>query len=103
MAVSTTGDAATVDARDRRAAEEAMTVTPFGPAMFEVYTTDSVYRVDIRDGRCTCDDYRHREPDGGCKHIRRVLFAIGARDIPAGVDVDYVLRTRPAVTEGGER
>lgn len=88
-----------VDDRDRRAAEEAMTVVGFGPAMFEVYTASEVYRVDVRDGRCTCDDYRYREPEKGCKHIRRVHFAIGARHVPAGVDVDHVLATRPAVQE----
>jgi hypothetical protein len=85
-----------VDDRDRRAASEAMTVVGVGPAMFEVYTASDRYRVDVRDSRCTCDDYRYREPDEGCKHIRRVHMAVGARDIPAGVAVDYVLAQRTA-------
>jgi hypothetical protein len=87
-----------VDDRDRRAASEAMTVVGFGPAMFEVFTAGSCYRVDLRDTRCTCDDWKYREPENGCKHIRRTLMAIGGRDIPRGVDVDPVLAQRPAVT-----
>jgi len=99
MAIATTAGETEVDDRDRRAASEAMTVVGFGPAMFEVYTAGDCYRVDVRDGRCTCDDYRYREPEKGCKHIRRVHFAVGARDVPAGVDVDPVLADRPAVQE----
>jgi hypothetical protein len=94
----TTSATASVDDRDRRALKEAMTVVGFGPAMFEVYTAGSnVYRVDLRDGRCTCDDHRYRGET--CKHIRRVLYAVGGRDSRLGVDVDPVLAKRPAVEE----
>ena len=98
-AAATSTTSREVDDRDRRAAEEAMTVVGFGPAMFEVYTTGPVYRVDLRDGRCTCDDHCYRGVE--CKHIRRALMAVGGRPIPEDVDVDPLLAKRPAVQEGG--
>ena len=48
----------------------------------------SEYRVDAREGRCTCPDYQYR--DVRCKHLRRTAFATGARPIPAWVDADEV-------------
>jgi hypothetical protein len=101
--VATDSAADGVADRDRRAASEAMTVVAYAPAMFEVYTAGDVYRVDLRDTRCTCDDHRYREPTDGCKHYRRVLMAIGARDIPRGVDVDHVLATHPTVHVEADR
>lgn len=35
----------------------------------------SVYTVAVGGGRassCSCPDWKHREPDGGCKHMRAV-------------------------------
>ncbi len=47
------------------------------------------YLVDIRgEPACECPDYQYR--GRRCKHIRRVLFAIGARPIPSWVDPDDV-------------
>jgi hypothetical protein len=92
-----------VDDRDVRAATEYLYVLPFGPAMYEVYSEDGEqYRVDLRIGGCTCSDWRFREPDEGCKHVRRVLMALGERDLPESVapgEVDRMLAERPAVTE----
>ncbi|WP_251342810.1 SWIM zinc finger family protein [Haloplanus halophilus] len=50
----------------------------------------SQYCVDARDGSCTCPDAEHRDPEGGCKHVRRVAFAIGAEAIPTAADPDAV-------------
>ena len=44
------------------------------------------YTVDISNGACTCDDAFYRQPEGGCKHVRRVAFATERREIPAWVD-----------------
>lgn len=44
------------------------------------------YLVDSEGGACTCDDSLYRSPDGGCKHYRRTLYAVGRREIPAWVD-----------------
>jgi hypothetical protein len=62
-----------------------MTTYPEGGEVYSV-TTESgrEYRVDRRDGRCTCPDHKHRS--ARCKHLRRVAFATGERSVPAGVD-----------------
>jgi hypothetical protein len=44
------------------------------------------YTVDVSNGVCTCDDAFYRQPEGGCKHVRRVAFATERREIPAWVD-----------------
>lgn len=54
-------------------------------AFFLVVHVDE-HVVDLRTGSCTCDDWFYREPAGGCKHRRRVEFAIGERDVPEWVD-----------------
>jgi hypothetical protein len=69
------------------------------------------YLVDAREGSCTCPDATHRDPDGGCKHVRRVAFVTGEREIPAWVDRDDLddqfgahvdAEPRQAATDGGE-
>ena len=50
-----------------------------------VSESGSEYLVDRRSSRCGCPDAEHRDPDGGCKHVRRVAFATGARPVPAGL------------------
>lgn len=58
--------------------------------MYEV-TTEHEYIVDLEaptGARCLCDDHKYRKRS--CKHIRRVQFEIGAREIPAWVDPDDV-------------
>ena len=52
-----------------------------------VSQSGSEYLVDSRTERCGCPDAKHRDPEGGCKHVRRVAFATGDRSVP-GVDVD---------------
>ena len=82
--------------------------------LVRVITTDSGdYRVDAREGRCTCPDAKHRQPDGGCKHLRRARIALGRQPITADTllegDVDDHLGAHvadgPAVVaaDGGEQ
>lgn len=68
------------------------------------------YLVDARSGACECPDSVYRNPGGGCKHYRRVMFATGARSVPAWVDASAIdahlgehvsSGPRVAVTDGG--
>jgi hypothetical protein len=98
-----------VEPRTERALTEYMTVLPDGGDVYTVVGENgSTYRVDGREGRCTCPDHEHRRPDGGCKHIRRVAFATGQRPVPGAVDgVDEWLgehtegEVRTVATDGG--
>lgn len=93
--MATSQDVDGVDARTRRAAEEYLVTVNHAPGMFRVYSHDGEPRtVDLIERACTCGDFQYRQPDGGCKHIRRVLLAIGERPIPPGVDADPVLVKR---------
>lgn len=44
------------------------------------------HRVDVETGACDCDDAFYRDPVGGCKHVRRIEFVTGEREIPAWAD-----------------
>lgn len=46
--------------------------------------------VDVVTGACECDDSFYRQPEEGCKHVRRVEFATGRREIPAWVETEAV-------------
>jgi hypothetical protein len=73
-----------VEPRTIRAATEHMTVIEEAPAMFSVTTqSGSEYTVDLREGVCSCPDYRNREPEGGCKHLRRVRIVVSQVDVEA--------------------
>ncbi|MDB9279991.1 hypothetical protein PN416_06330 [Halorubrum ezzemoulense] len=73
-----------VEPRTVRAATEHMSVIEEAPAMFSVTTqSGSEYDVDLREGVCSCPDYRNREPEGGCKHLRRTRLTVGQVDIEA--------------------
>lgn len=100
------------DDRDIRALAEYLTVLPEAPDLFQVVSqSGKSYTVDADAGVCECPDYEYREPDGGCKHIRRVAFATGVRPIPSGVNpatVDQLLgqhvkatHTELVATDGG--
>jgi predicted nucleic acid-binding Zn finger protein len=61
-----------------------MTVIEEARALFSVTTqSGSEYTVDLREGVCSCPDYRNREPEGGCKHLRRTRMVVGQVDIDA--------------------
>lgn len=71
-----------VEPRTIRAATEHMTVIEEAPAMFSVTTqSGSEYTVDLREGVCSCPDYRNREPEDGCKHLRRTRIEMGQVDV----------------------
>lgn len=40
------------------------------------------YTVDVIDETCTCPDYQKREPEDGCKHVRRVAIEIEEETVP---------------------
>ena len=75
-----------ISTRTRRAVCEPMVVVP--PSLwpernqFAVYTDSEVYLVSASPWCCTCADYEYREPDAGCKHIRRVRIATGVLAAP---------------------
>lgn len=97
---ATDSEAQTVDSRTKRALAECMTVLPNhglardAPGLFVVIgeNENGEYLVDSRTDSCDCDDMRYRDPDGGCKHLRRVRVLTGERPIPTWVpevvDVD---------------
>lgn len=81
-----------LDDRDVRALTEYLTVLDdvgrvrgADDLFLVVSESGSEYLVDRRTERCGCPDAEHRDPDGGCKHVRRVAFATGARPVPAGL------------------
>ncbi|MFC6770768.1 hypothetical protein ACFQDD_04415, partial [Halorubrum pallidum] len=90
--------------RTIRALTESMSVTTLdGTPVDDPETTvvsvttesGSCYDVDTREGRCSCPDAQHRDPDGGCKHVRRARFALGSATVSARMlrvfDVDPTL------------
>jgi hypothetical protein len=84
----------TVDPRTRRACEGCMVVVLHGDAsgIFDVYSAtdghNEIYTVDLRAETCECGDYEHRQPESGCKHIRRVKLGLGIMPLPAGLDIE---------------
>jgi hypothetical protein len=98
MAVTDSADGEDVlDEVDARALTQYLTVMDDvgrvrdAPGLFLVVSeSGSEYLVDARDAACECPDSQYRDRSGGCKHIRRVLFATGREAIPAWVDRDDV-------------
>jgi len=79
-----------VEPRTRRALERVLTVTdtdgtPISddetPSIVSVHSGNSgkVHQVDVREGRCTCRDHRHR--GATCYHLRRARYALGVQPI----------------------
>lgn len=87
-------DAAELGERDVRALTETMTVLDGcapapadAPGLYLVTTASGhSYTVDPGLAACGCPDSEHRDPDGGCKHVRRVRFETGRRPLPAWID-----------------
>jgi len=83
-----------LEKRTRRALEEYITILPNAgngdgeTIVTAVSESGSSYTVDVREGRCGCPDSEHRNPDGGCKHLRRARFALGLRRVPEAPHVD---------------
>jgi len=83
--------------RDVRALTEYMSVLPHiecngnADGLYSVVSESGrTYTVDVELGACDCDDAFYRQPDGGCKHVRRVRFATDRRSIPEWVNRDAV-------------
>ena len=90
-----TTNAATLDDRTRRALEECMSVLddvggadPEAGLYTVVGENGGTYLVDTIAGACECPDSEYREPDGGCKHVRRARFATGQTAVPAAANVE---------------
>jgi len=110
-ATAITTEPQTVSKRTRRAVEEYMTVlnqnvpefpyvdVPNSPGLFVVVTPTGTYLVDIIEGTCTCPDMEYRDPAGGCKHVRRVRFAVGAATIPRQAVDNPDIQIDPALGE----
>jgi len=81
-----------IETRTRRALEECMTVLPNkgraqgAPGLFVVIgeNENGQYLVDSQTGSCECKDAKYRDPEGGCKHLRRCRIATGVSPVPAG-------------------
>jgi hypothetical protein len=108
-----------IDTRDARALTQYLTVLDDvgrargAPELYLVVSeSGSEYLVDTRgeEGACECADHRHRGAQ--CKHLRRVAFATGEREIPPWVDTDALdeqlaehvdATPQLAATDGGTR
>lgn len=113
----TDGSIADISKRAVRALTEPMTVLPdVGRAcdatgLFVVIShSGNSYLVDAVEKSCECPDSRHRDPSGGCKHVRRARYAVGETPMPGWVEpnaVDDCLAVAVdgspvvAVTDGG--
>jgi hypothetical protein len=98
-------DSIEIPDRTRRALEEPLTVVDLDGTPVEddatvvlvVSHSGESYRVDARAGVCECPDSKHRDPDGGCKHVRRARAALDREPLDArvvaAVDVDETLGT----------
>jgi hypothetical protein len=75
---------AAIERRAHRARSEQMHVSLRRTGgLYDVRTASgSTYRVDIAAGSCTCPDWTEREPEGGCKHLRRVRLELDANRVP---------------------
>jgi hypothetical protein len=81
-----------IETRTERALTECMTVLPDhgraedAPGLFVVVgeNENGQYLVDARTGSCECKDAKYRDPEGGCKHLRRCRIATGESPVPAG-------------------
>ncbi len=70
--------------RARRVSAEEMTVSlrQKGGSYDVRSASGNTYRVDIAGAECSCPDWQERQPEGGCKHLRRVWLAVGAGRVP---------------------
>ncbi len=84
-------DSTELESRTERALTECMTVMPNhgraegAPALFVVIgeNCNGEYLVDTRTDSCDCKDMQYRDPEGGCKHLRRCRIATGEDPVPA--------------------
>lgn len=83
------------DDRVFRALTDVVDVSIIAPGMAEVTTWHDCYRVDARDGGCTCKDKQYNLDDGEmCKHELSALYA--DTDVPGPWG-----NTQRVATDGG--
>jgi len=72
------------DPRTERARTEEMDVSLLRKGgMYEVESASgNTYEVDVASKTCTCPDFTKRQPNGGCKHLRRVDIEIRSGSVP---------------------
>jgi hypothetical protein len=72
------------DPRTQRACEENMNTSLLAKGgVYEVHSqSGNTYEVDVVAQSCTCLDWQEREPEGGCKHLRRVDMEIKTGAVP---------------------
>lgn len=81
--VTTVDEIDTTANRTKRAIDESMEVSlNKSGGKYIVRTKSGAYQVDLVSKGCNCDDWKFRQPDGGCKHLRRVLLELALRRIP---------------------
>lgn len=95
-----------VEPRTERALREGILVTraPADDRYFVYGESGKKYIVNAATGECSCPDYQRREPEGGCKHVRRTRLETGRTAVPDGVTpespgVDRFLAAAVAVRE----
>jgi len=73
------------DPRTRRALNEQQDVrfATVGPVYEVESESGNTYKVDIEAATCTCPDFEQRQPDNGCKHLRRIDLEIRTGLVPA--------------------
>jgi hypothetical protein len=78
--------------RTERALQQKISVLPTDTqGQYEaVSQSGATYAVDLVADRCNCPDMIHRAPSGGCKHLRRARYAVGADPIPSQADLNRV-------------
>lgn len=81
-----------LDDRDVRALTEHMDIYRDDPDTsteeVAVYNKGTRHIVNPRARFCDCEDQHYRQPEGGCKHLRRLDFEDGRRDVPSWVQAD---------------
>jgi hypothetical protein len=102
--VSDEPQATDLDDRDLRALEECLTVlddldraAAHDDEYLVVSASGKEYLVNTTRGECECPDHEYRDVE--CKHLRRVAFATGERDVPETINADPLLGEHVATTE----
>jgi hypothetical protein len=81
--VTTVDEIDTSADRTERAIDESMEVTLHkSGGNYIVRTESGSYQIDLTSQECNFDDWKFRQPEGGCKHLRRVLLELALRRVP---------------------
>ena len=83
----------TLDPRDGRALRELMSAVAIDEdaGKWTVYNAEGhEYPMDVCEGVCSCEDFTHGH--NHCKHLRRVEYIVGDREVPEWVNPDEIER-----------